>query len=302
VRQPRISTVFAGAAAAAVLVAGCSGAGAHQRRAAEASAAPSASASSTAGPSGSPRPSAAPRPGIDLHADPASILERTKHHGVPVIGYHQVRNWTSSDSKQARPYIMPVATFKAQMRYLAAHHYHPISLDRLLAHLTTGASLPAKPVVLTFDDGEEGQFSTAFPVLEKHHFTAAFFPMTVVLGKKHWMSPEQLRTMDKAGMTIGDHTWNHHRVDRYSGHDWKRQIADSTDTLEKILGHPVHYFAYPYGVWNEDAFPHLKDNGYWAAFQLTSDPVDRKAPLYTLQRQLSDPYWNTKQFAAHLEE
>jgi peptidoglycan/xylan/chitin deacetylase (PgdA/CDA1 family) len=300
-RHSRLSTVLASAAAAAVLVVGCSDAGGHQQGAAETSA-PSASASSAASPSGSQSTSAAPHARINLHADPATIVTRATHHGVPVIGYHQIRNWTSSDSKQARPYIMPVAKFKAQMQYLASHHYHPISLNRLMAHLTTGAPLPAKPVVLTCDDGEEGQFSTAFPVLKKHGFTAAFFPMTVVLGKKNWMSPDQLRTMDKAGMTIGDHTWDHHRVDRYSGHDWKRQIADSTDKLKKILGHPVHYFAYPYGAWNEDAFSHLKKNGYWAAFQLTSDSVDEKAPLYTLQRQLANPYWSTKQFAAHLKE
>jgi peptidoglycan/xylan/chitin deacetylase (PgdA/CDA1 family) len=300
-RESKLATALAGAAAAAVLVTGCSGAGGHQR-AAEVSATPSTSASSAASPSGPQPTSAGPRAGIDLHADPAAILERAKHHTVPVIAYHQIRDWTASDSQQARRYIMPVATFKAQMQYLAAHHYHPISPDRLLAHLTTGAPLPAKPVALTFDDGEEGQFSTAFPALQKHRFTATFFPMTVVLGKKHWMSPEQLRTMDQAGMTIGGHTWDHHRVDRYSGHDWKRQIADSTGTLETILGHPVHYFAYPYGAWNQNAFPHLKRNGYWAAFQLTSDPVDKNAPRYTLQRQLANPYWNTKEFAAHLNE
>jgi peptidoglycan/xylan/chitin deacetylase (PgdA/CDA1 family) len=221
---------------------------------------------------------------------------------VPVVGYHQIRDWTADDTQQARPYIMPVATFKTQMQYLAAHHYHTISPDQLLAHLTTGASLPDKPVLLTFDDGEEGQYATAFRVLKRHHFTATFFPMTVVLGKKHWMSPEQLRTMDKAGMTIGDHTYDHHRVDRYSGADWTKQITDSTKTLEKILGHPVHYFAYPYGAWNQNAFPHLKRNGYWAAFQLTSDPVDKHKPLYTLQRRLANPYWNTKQFASHLQQ
>ena len=239
-----------------------------------------------------------PAPSIDLHAAHAAILKRAPQ--VPVLNYHQVRDWTVRDSTQDRPYIMPVATFASQMDYLAQHGYHSISPDQLLAHLTTGAALPSKPVLLTFDDADENQWTNAVPVLKAHHFTATFFIMTVVLNKTNYMSDAQLRALDHAGMTIGGHTWDHHRVDRYSGSDWQIQIVRPTERLQRILGHPVRYFAYPYGVWKPDAFAHLEASGYWAAFQLNQDPVDASAPLYTLQRQIADPYWSTAQFAAHL--
>jgi peptidoglycan/xylan/chitin deacetylase (PgdA/CDA1 family) len=296
-----ITASVAGGLAAALLIAGCAGAegsgGQHSRHGAAVSAPPSSAPARSAS-------SAAPtqQARIDLHANHATMLHRIQQSDVPLISYHQIRNWTPDDSSQARPYIMPVATFTAQMNYLATHGYHTITAHRLVAHVSTGAPLPTKPVMLSFDDGEEGQFTTAFPILQKHGFTATFFPMTVVLGKKHWMSPGQLRILDRAGMTIGDHTWDHHRVDRYSSKDWHKQLAGSRATLRKILGHPVHYFAYPYGVWDEAAFPHLTNNGIWAAFQLTSDPVDEKAPLQTLQRQLANPYWSIDEFAKHLHQ
>jgi peptidoglycan/xylan/chitin deacetylase (PgdA/CDA1 family) len=297
-RASRVLTVPAVAtvAAAVLLAAGCSG-GAPTQRGAEASAAPTSSSQPpSAVPSSTP---SNPATRIDLHADPAAILKRM---GVPILTYHQVRNWTADDSKSARAYIMPVAKFTSQMSYLDSHGYHTISPDELLAHLTTGAPLPSKPVMLSFDDGEQGQFETVLPVLKKHHFTATFFPMTVVLGKDGWMSAGELRKLDAAGMTIGGHTWNHAEVDDYSGHDWQKQIVNSTEKLEKIVGHPIHYFAYPDGAWDDAAFSHLKKNGYWAAFQVSFDPIDKKAPRYTLRRTHANPYWSIKEFAAHLKE
>jgi peptidoglycan/xylan/chitin deacetylase (PgdA/CDA1 family) len=312
---------LAGAAALALtlaLTAGCGSASDHssesssKRPTASESASPSASSSApgdrsdsatsaTRSPA-SAKPSQAPSsqpPAIRLHAKASKIIHRAGD--VPQISYHQVRNYRASDTSQDKPYIMPVAKFKAQMRYLAKHHYHTITPHQLLAHLTTGAGLPAKPVLLSFDDSDENQYTHAVPELKRHHFTATFFIMTVVLGKRHYMSAHQLRALDSAGMTIGAHTWDHHRVDQYSGSDWHKQLVAPRKHLAHLVGHPVHYFAYPYGVFSDNAFPHLRRAGYWAAFQLTSNPLSTKNPLYTLQRTLSNPAWNINQFAAHLK-
>jgi peptidoglycan/xylan/chitin deacetylase (PgdA/CDA1 family) len=285
--------------AALLLAAGC-GAPSGRPDAGPGSATPSSPTqpSATTAPPSSVSATPSPADRIDLHADPAAVLRRADD--VPVLCYHQIRDRRPSDTAQAKPYIMPVATFTSQMRYLATHGFHPISPDRLLAHLTAGAPLPPKPVLLTFDDADENQYANALPALRKYHFTATFFAMTVVLGKKHYMSADQLRSLQAAGMTVGGHTWDHHRVDRYTGDDWHRQIAKPTARLAGILGHPIHYFAYPYGVTSPDAVHHLRDAGYWAAFQLTANPVSPENPRFTLQRYIANPAWNLTQFAAHL--
>src|SRR5687768_12047026 len=38
---------------------------------------------------------------------------------VPILCYHNVRDWKESDSKRARDYIVPINTFKEQMKMLA---------------------------------------------------------------------------------------------------------------------------------------------------------------------------------------
>ncbi len=301
-QQGHVRRVLIEGAAALLLAAGCSEAGSpraaapgHQESTTSASA--SASSGNPSGASPSRRtPSASPR--IDRSVKPAEVLARVGD--VPVLSYHQIREWRPSDSEQARAYIMPPEKFRAQMNYLDQHGFHTITPDQLLAHLTTGAKLPSKPILLSFDDADKNQFTRALPVLRSHGFTATFFVMTVVLGNEHYMTEDQLRKLDEAGMTIGSHTWDHHRVDRYSGDDWRKQVVEPTNELEDILGHPIRYFAYPYGVWDEAAISHLRDNGYWAAFQLSTDPVSKDAPLYTLQRTIANPYWEMEEFAAHL--
>jgi peptidoglycan/xylan/chitin deacetylase (PgdA/CDA1 family) len=138
-------------------------------------------------------------------------------------------------------------------------------------------------VLLTFDDASKGQVSRALPLLRAHHFTATFFVMTVVLGKPGWMTRADVRTLDRAGMTIGAHTWDHHPVPQYSGADWARQIDEPTRELEQIVGHRIGVFAYPFGLWSASAFPHLRNARLRAAFQL-ADKLDRGHPLYTLRR------------------
>jgi peptidoglycan/xylan/chitin deacetylase (PgdA/CDA1 family) len=223
---------------------------------------------------------------------PAGPGEIAKRATVPVLTWHQLRDYKSSDSASARAYIMPPAKFRAQLDALVEAGYHAISPDQYVALLKYGAKLPSRPVLLTFDDGVDDHLEVALPELRKHGFTATFFIMTVVLGKKDYLSKADVRALEAAGMTIGSHTWDHHRVDRYHGSDWKTQITEPAQDLAEIIGHPVKYFAYPFGVWDRSGFSHLEKAGFVAAFQLSSDPMDKKYPLLTLRRMIANPSWS----------
>jgi hypothetical protein len=83
-----------------------------------------------------------------------SAREIIKRATVPVLCYHQLRNWASSDSLYNRVnLICPPKYFRAHLDVLAEDGWTTISPDRYLRHLTAGAELPAKPVILSFDDG-----------------------------------------------------------------------------------------------------------------------------------------------------
>ncbi|QKG54669.1 polysaccharide deacetylase family protein [Hymenobacter sp. BRD67] len=223
-------------------------------------------------------------------SDAAAIYARPQ---IPVLCYHQIRDWTPRDSKGAKDYIIPIAQFKAQIKMLADSGYHTIQPDQLYAYLTTGAKLPSKPVMLTFDDTDLDQFTIARPTLAQYGYKGVYFVMTVSLGRPHYMSKAQVKQLSDEGNQIGSHTWDHHNVKKYQGQDWVTQIDKPTKTLEDITGKKIKYFAYPFGLWNTQAFPELKKRGFVAAFSL-AEKRDQQDPLFTIRRIIASGYWSPR--------
>ncbi|MHB1177082.1 MAG: polysaccharide deacetylase family protein [Daejeonella sp.] len=223
-------------------------------------------------------------------ASAAEILARPQ---VPVLCYHQIRNWTASDGKVGKDYIVPTAEFKSQMKMLADSGYHTILPDQLYKYLAYGAKLPSKPIMLTFDDTKLDQWTVAIPELKKYGFKGVFFIMTVSLGRPNYLSKDQVKQMSDAGHVIGSHTYDHQNVKKYQGEDWVTQIEKPTKTLEDVTGKEIKYFAYPFGLWNKEAIPELKKRGFSAAFIL-AEKRDENDPLFTIRRIIASGYWNTK--------
>ena len=223
-------------------------------------------------------------------ANAAEILARPQ---LPILCYHQIRNWISTDGKMGKNYIVPIAEFKSQIKMLADSGYQTILPDQLHNYLVYGAKLPKKPIMLTFDDTKLDQYTNALPELKKYGFKGVFFIMTVSLGKPNYMSKAQVKELSDAGHVIGSHTYDHQNVKKYQGEDWVTQIEKPTKTLKEITGKDVKYFAYPFGLWNKEAIPELKKRGFTSAFIL-AEKRDENDPLYTIRRIIASGYWNTR--------
>lgn len=222
-----------------------------------------------------------------LPADAATIMARRQ---VPILCYHQIRQWRATDSKKAKDYIVPEDAFRAQMKMLADSGFQTILPDELCDYLVYGKPLPPKPVMITFDDTDLEQFTVGLPELEKYHFKAVFFIMTVSIGRPQYMTREDIRLLSERGHVLGSHTWDHHNVKQYAGNDWVKQVDKPTAELQEITGKPIRYFAYPFGLWNETALPELKKRGFAAAFQLSARRDDHE-PLYTIRRMIVPGSW-----------
>ncbi len=229
-----------------------------------------------------------PEPVLPVIADAATILNRSE---VPILCYHQVRDYKPSDSKTAKDYIVPVDAFRDQMKLLADSGYHAILPGQLHEYLITGNPLPDKPVLITFDDTRLDQFTAALPELDKHGFKAAFFIMTVSLGKPGYMSKEQVKQLADDGHTIGSHTYDHKNVKTYTVDDWVEQVQKPSKQLQTITGKPVEYFAYPFGLWNKEAIAKLKDHDFKAVFQLSAKR-DENDPLFSVRRIIVPGSWS----------
>ncbi len=206
-----------------------------------------------------------------------------KGEKVPVLCYHAIREIEKGDSPDQKAYSVSPANFALQMKTLADSGYATITPDQLLEYHTARKPLPQKPVMITFDDGRKEQFTIAAREMEDRGFRGTFFIMTVALGKKRYMSRDDVRALADKGHTIGSHTWDHQMVTKLEGEAWGQQIAKPKKQLEEITGKPVTSFAYPFGVWNAAAADSLKSNGFKTAF-IFYGKQDPDRPHFTFER------------------
>ena len=221
-------------------------------------------------------------------ADAATILSKKE---VPILCYHNIRDFSASASGNVKVYTVKPPAFAEQMKTLADAGYQTILPEQLYNYLVFDGPLPAKPIMITFDDTREEQFSIGAAEMKKYGFKGVFFIMTVSINRPGYMSKEQIKSLSDEGHVVGAHTWDHHMVTKYTGDDWNTQLVKPKAKLEEIIGKPVTDFAYPFGLWNTAAIPEIKKSDYKMAYILSTkrDPVD---PLYTIRRIIVSGTWS----------
>ena len=202
---------------------------------------------------------------------------------VPILVYHSVAPHHPEQTAEQRQLDVDTAVFREQMSYLAEHRYHVISLARLVEVLDGNAPAPERAVVITFDDGWENQYHYAFPILRQLGLTATFFVYTRPIGRDAlWMSWEQLRELQDAGMTVGSHSRTHPML---TGADvaLEDEVEHSRDDIRRNLGTVPDFFAYPYGAWDARAVAAVRAAGYRAARAFPGGAWNAAMERYTLR-------------------
>jgi peptidoglycan/xylan/chitin deacetylase (PgdA/CDA1 family) len=222
-------------------------------------------------------------------ADMATILARKE---VPVLCYHNIRNFRPGESDRMKSYTVTPAAFAEQMKALSDSGYQTVLPEQLYDHLLYGTALPPKPIMISFDDTDAEQYSIGAREMNKYGFKGVYFVMTIAINRPRYMKEEEIRDLSDSGHSIASHTWDHHMVTKYTGADWDSQFVKPKLRLEKITGKPVEYFAYPFGLWNKTAITELKNRGYKMAFIL-STKRDSTEPLFTIRRMIVPGTWST---------
>ncbi|GAA3918162.1 polysaccharide deacetylase family protein [Chitinophaga oryziterrae] len=210
---------------------------------------------------------------------------------VPVLCYHNMH--ASGGHPDNVLYISP-AQFSNQMQWLNKNGYHSITPDELYAYLHNGATLPAKAVMISFDDTHEEHYTVAAPILKRYGFRGVFFIMTVSIGKPHYMTAAQIKSLSDSGHIIACHTWDHPNLSKVSTYDTQKQLVHPKQLLEKITGKTVSYLGYPFGGWNEQVVKDVKAAGFKAAFQLDRHSFSDD-PLYSIRRIMISGSWSGEQ-------
>jgi peptidoglycan/xylan/chitin deacetylase (PgdA/CDA1 family) len=209
-----------------------------------------------------------------------------KSEKIPVLMYHSI------DYEKGNELRIPKEKFREQMKYLKDSGFTPISLEELYSHMVLGAKLPVKPIVITFDDGYDDNYTNAYPVLKEFGFKAVVFMITSAMDtSQDYLSAQQIKEMDKDGVSVEGHTVNHPELDKLPYDEQVKELKESKASLEKVLGREVKYAAYPYGKFNTDTLKAVEELGYKMAFSTKSGLAQKSDGIYKLHRiYISDKY------------
>ena len=117
-------------------------------------------------------------------------------------------------------------------------------------------------IVITFDDGNASDYLLAFPILRHLNIRCIFFIITSLIGKPGYLSWDNLRDMNAAGMIIGSHSHTHKDMRQLSINETIYEMTQSKEILENNLGIDVVNFSFPFGFCNFTLRKLAKDCGY----------------------------------------
>ncbi|MBC7236012.1 MAG: polysaccharide deacetylase family protein [Chloroflexi bacterium] len=244
---------------------------------------PTATASATATisptPSVTPSPTQTPTPQPTPDGTPRALV-------VPILMYHYLSAPPAGADAIRRDLSVSPAQFEEHLQALRAGGYTAITLYDLTLALQIGATLPDRPIVITFDDGYRDNYVNALPLLQRYGFVATFFLITGLIdeGRAEYVTWEQVIEMHQAGMEIGAHGYSH--VD-LRGRDvdylvW--QMLGSKEAIEARIGEPVRFFCYPSGKYDALGIQVLKSAHYWGAVTVHPGVRQRSEAMYELSR------------------
>ena len=164
-------------------------------------------------------------------------------------------------------YSVSIEQFREQMEYLHENGYHTLSLNQVIDAKT---SLNHKTVAITFDDGFANNYTNAFPILKKHGLTITIFVVTNFVGKHNYMGWDQLREMNKEGISIQSHTASHRPLSVLETNEIKYELEESKKSIEDQLGSAVDFLSAPHGMINHKVIDTARAVGYKAI--CTSEP------------------------------
>lgn len=183
----------------------------------------------------------------------APAFELNKSAVVSVLGYHDFRERGGS------PMIISASKFREQMKAIKDSGIPVIPLSDVLAWRKGLKNIPEESIVITMDDGWQGVYTYAYPVLKEYGF-----PFTVYVYKKYVniggrsLTWSQIKEMMQNGCEIGSHSVSHESFRAKKGRSdaehaqWVlAELKESKEFIEKNLGVSCTSFAYPFGVFDD---------------------------------------------------
>ena len=186
---------------------------------------------------------------------------RAEAAGVPILMYHVL----------ARPFpnspfpglYVPPAEFRAQMHALAAVGFHAVTLSNVRKAWAGEATLPRKPIVLTFDNGYRTQYTVALPVLRRLGWVAdENIQLSGLPPKQGGLTAREVRGLIAAGWELDTQGFSHANLTSLDAAQLRFQVAIARARLRHEFGVPVVWFCYPSGLYDSAVVAEVRAAGF----------------------------------------
>jgi peptidoglycan/xylan/chitin deacetylase (PgdA/CDA1 family) len=223
---------------------------------------------------------------IDLHNQEAAQAALASQRAAAISGSKEATK-QSGAGNIVLPIIMyhkPPADFDAQMVALKNKGYTTVHMQDVANYFEGKGKLPAKPAVVTFDDGFEVQMS-AMPTLQRlgqkatlylivggemSHYCIGLLRTNTTCGDAYLSVIEVKQMLSTGLIEIGDHTIDHPNMASLTPAVQQYEITAAKDFLSQTFNVPINTFAYPYGSYNGTTVTLLAQDGFTTA--VTTQP------------------------------
>lgn len=228
-----------------------------------------------------------------------SALDAQEDRGLPVLTYHHILRDEENTRFRHTSTTTSVRAFSNQMTWLRDRGYSTLTMAQLEGYVRNNMNLPARAVVITFDDGLKSVSRYAYPVLKQYGMKATAFIISsrIKVHPQKW-EPKSLQFMSISELKgirdvfdFQSHTHFLHRVDGYhrpillsrSHHnilfDFERSRRALTPFNPQVL-----YLSYPFGGYNATAVKAAEEAGFHLAVTTVKGKVKPGDNPFLLKR------------------
>ena len=200
---------------------------------------------------------------------------------VPILMYHVI-----ADPPADAPYpqlFVSESDFAGQMRWLARHGYHAVTQRAVWDHWHRGRPLPARPIVISFDDGYREVADSALPIMQALEWPGVLNLTVKNLRVSGGLTEWRVQKLIDAGWELASHTQTHPDLPSLSGSALTAEVAGSRAILRSRFGVPVDFFCYPAGRYDARVIDAVRRAGYLGA-TTTVEGLARPGKPYELKR------------------
>ena len=211
----------------------------------------------------------------------APAAQRPSSEPVPILMYHVIGP-VAAGARLPALFVRP-NDFSAHVRALRRAGYHAVTLQRVWDAWHGRATLPRRPIVISFDDGTAGHVRHALPVLRSVRWPG-------VLNLAWNFLPDiggtmAVRRLARAGWEIDSHSLTHPDLTGLSDAELTRELTGSRARIRRAFGaRAANFFAYPAGRHDARVRRAARAAGYLAATTIERGFAMPTADPYALRR------------------